>query len=71
MEKKTNKEKTRKGFTVIMKEKIPKGEASKLMEQILKNKFVKQLEGKIELYGHTHILKKLKGGKKPNVKSKS
>jgi len=37
------------GFTVIMKEGTPSKEVSKLIEKVFKNKFVKHIEGKIEL----------------------
>ena len=41
--------KSRKGFTVIMKDKTSSKEIFKLIEQIFKNKFVKSVEGTIPL----------------------
>jgi len=41
--------KKRSGFTVIMKDNTPSRVTSKLMEEVLKNKYVKNLEGTIQL----------------------
>jgi hypothetical protein len=37
------------GFTVVMKDKSTEEERNKLIEQVLKNKFVKCVEGSIKL----------------------
>jgi len=41
--------KRRTGFTVIMKDNTPSSVTSKLMEEVLKNKSVKSLEGTLQL----------------------
>jgi hypothetical protein len=41
--------KRRSGFIVIMKDNTPSSVTSKLMEEVLKNKYVKSLEGTLQL----------------------
>jgi hypothetical protein len=41
--------KSKSGFTVVMKDNTPSKEVSQLMEEVLKNKYVKSLEGTINL----------------------